>query len=120
MKHTPGPWKILPGNEQCIGGTVISGANDYHVATATRTPEECANAHLIAAAPELLEALRDISATAGMIVEAYYMSGDPERMAGAYHLRQSIDLARAAIAKAEDDEPRVDRAKLARIVAGRV
>jgi hypothetical protein len=101
MKHTPGPWKILPGNERCIGGTVISGANDYRVATATRTPEEYANAHLIAAAPDLVGALEDLTTTAGMVASAYYMSGDPERMAGAYHLRQSIDLARAAIAKVE-------------------
>ena len=57
-KFTPGTW--LLGEDQCVdetwsivtttGGSVIANVNDRH--------DRLANARLIAAAPELLEALR--------------------------------------------------------------
>ena len=60
MKHTPGPWRIgtaPPNGEQAIG--TIRG---MMVAVATTgvgmEKETLANARLIAAAPELLEALK--------------------------------------------------------------
>jgi hypothetical protein len=59
-KHTPGPWKIgapPPNGEQTIGtqqGLMVAVAT-----TGANTPTE-ANARLIAAAPELLEALREL------------------------------------------------------------
>jgi hypothetical protein len=49
-KHTPGPWIT----KECIGGWQQFGANGI---TPVRTHLED-NAHLIAAAPELLEALQ--------------------------------------------------------------
>lgn len=57
MKHTKGPWFFLPGNRVCTEkGTTI--AILQHVWS---DPEETkANAKLIAAAPELLEALTDL------------------------------------------------------------
>ena len=63
MKHTPGPWEVLNNYVKKVGGGVI--------ATTSRNGSICrfeedvgslhdaANARLIAAAPELLEALKD-------------------------------------------------------------
>jgi len=61
-KFTPGPWKIgtpPPNGEQTIGtqkGLMVAVAT-----TGANTPTE-ANARLIAAAPELLEDLRQVLA----------------------------------------------------------
>src|SRR5688572_24362975 len=67
-KHTPGPWIQDEGNPLCIGVpkswypaqvynivTVLEGGPDY---TDECNQEAGANARLIAAAPDLLEALR--------------------------------------------------------------
>ena len=57
MKHTPGPWDVC-------GDVDITGPQGEFVATAhvpgseVGTAREYANARLIAAAPDLLEALR--------------------------------------------------------------
>lgn len=71
-KHTKGPWAASFGGEHSgfrwIVTTDYEGANEPHVAT-IEAPAEIdpnigseaeANARLIAAAPELLEALRDM------------------------------------------------------------
>lgn len=94
-KYTPGPWHInTAGSGDGKGNIVIdeiyvyapeSGADDVAVAAdiadpLTGKPSE-ANARLIAAAPELLEALKDVM---------YWDNGKPE-----------WEDARAAIAKAE-------------------
>ena len=56
MSYTPGPWKVdhpyIRGNGRVIA-SLESGHNEV---------EDAANACLIAAAPELFEALRDIYA----------------------------------------------------------
>jgi hypothetical protein len=95
-RRTPGPWQRTPA-----GGTVhpfqISSAvgNRSIVANCTalgfRTTE--ANAHLIAAAPELLETLRDVEAN--LTGQDYF----PERVA------DSLRRIKAAIAKAEGEAP---------------
>ena len=61
-RHTPGPWKIVPSG---VGNPRIVGADGYAVAACRpkySTPDDyaiaAANAHLIAAAPDLLEALK--------------------------------------------------------------
>ena len=62
VKHTPGPWKIdfgyprgLPGGISTMnGGRPVTRFNTFARPT---SPEALANARLIAAAPELLEAL---------------------------------------------------------------
>jgi hypothetical protein len=57
LQHTPGPWKIgtpPPNGEQTIGldnGLMIA------ISTTGDNIDSKANAHLIAAAPEMLEAL---------------------------------------------------------------
>ena len=80
-QHTPGPWS-QKGRDIFSGTTYIADVKANRLVP----PEEAeANARLIAAAPELLEALRDL-------VSPYdgNMDGAPT----------SIKLARAAIAKA--------------------
>lgn len=54
-KHTPGPWDLLDGDngyEITSGNIIIAQVTDEPCAT-----QEDANARLIAAAPDLLEAL---------------------------------------------------------------
>lgn len=67
-KHTPGPWHIYNDSQvEHVGieaenvSIVIFGADDDDAGIRGRNTEEAiANAHLIAAAPELLEALENI------------------------------------------------------------
>ena len=62
-KHTPGPWEAVDKRPQCAGFSIFHesqfvafvGDNDHLTPAA-------ANARLIAAAPELLEALTRLSA----------------------------------------------------------
>ena len=87
-QHTPGPW-TAPRH-------VIFGIDQHVVAVVgqdTKEPQTTANARLIAAAPEMLEALRAISEDAGKTV----IRGQ-ERGAVRWEL---VERARAAIAKAE-------------------
>lgn len=69
-KHTPGPWSVTESSDWTgMSGVSLGiddaagqeGERDYHLATVVHgDPEElAANARLIAAAPELLEALED-------------------------------------------------------------
>jgi hypothetical protein len=89
MSHTPGPWKIgtpPPNGEQTIGnsqGLMVA------VATTGFNVPTLANARLIAAAPELLEALESM-------VEMVEMNG--------FGKAYAMDISRAAIAKARGQE----------------
>ena len=61
-KHTPGPWSrnIKPATKY---NTIFAGRNTHvcHLTVTGLTPDEIeANCDLIAAAPDLLEALKDI------------------------------------------------------------
>lgn len=66
MAHTPGPWKISPLDGRTCGpsrllvcdGTEVPQLQAVAIVT-LRTGETDANARLIAAAPELLRALKD-------------------------------------------------------------
>lgn len=91
-KHTPGPWSLqeIPDyGEDCLRVIVIPEI-DMVVAAHDECdePVELANARLIAAAPELLDALKLIVADFG----DYPASDRP---------CHAFDVARAAIAKAE-------------------
>lgn len=62
--HTPGPWKIFtvqdgPNKGQLlgVGQQTGEGVTDAYGGLWGSGPEQMANAHLIAAAPDLLEAL---------------------------------------------------------------
>lgn len=103
MSHTPGPWMfslhaIAP--EYSIW-TADDKANPKHIATVSASPPNRAlsgaNARLIAAAPELLEALRDIEKWAEQATHT--KAGEQEHFGG--ELRACFKIARAAIAKAE-------------------
>lgn len=87
--HTPGPWLVTGGNATpCVND--LTG-RDVAWPSRGRGYPAMANARLIAAAPELLDALRD--------VVSYYVV----RIGGKVDTRRAaaLDRARAAIAKAE-------------------
>ena len=110
LKHTPGPWELVPPNHWYIGsgwgvraktpegpGWPTPSATGYY-AMCTPPPhgkekvrEQEANARLIAAAPDLLEALKSL-------VEYGEGNEDPD-VFPEEHLR--LNSARAAIAKVE-------------------
>jgi len=100
-KHTPGPWEVVEGGSPGVLHvkgpplpiTIVTIALDIDFAGSL---EREANARLIAAAPELLEAL--IEATAcGMVPISSAKEGGAST-----HSRQvkCADMIRAAIAKA--------------------
>lgn len=94
MKHTPGPWGHLTilGSSESSQGFKIIGSDWFGIATVAPLDEDGregkANARLIAAAPELLEAIQRLIAT-GLHEREYH-----EFMSNPMH------YARAAIAKA--------------------
>lgn len=57
-RHTPGPWRVV---SDFVGPFRVVNEKDSTIAAAgyTNSSEAMANAELIAAAPELLEALKD-------------------------------------------------------------
>lgn len=88
MNHTSGPWQvqITGGEVECVSG---AGPGLWAVVQGPDYDTRAANARLIAAAPDLLEALEAIAemthnAAGGMHAEIY-------------------DAARAAIAKAKGE-----------------
>ena len=90
-KHTPGPWvwEHWKMGLTAQNGTSVLAYYDYEgMSLHGKTEDEHeANAHLIAAAPDLLEALEAIVATWDGPKYNHFMA-------------DNIDLARAAIAKA--------------------
>ncbi len=108
-KHTPGPWRI-EGYTRLIGGevtghTISHGVNNYrdgpegYVCTTNGTSE--ADARLIAAAPDLLEALQFAASSLDQLYRNIAEFGtvtDGEFLDGVYAAEQRC---RAAIAKAE-------------------
>lgn len=84
--HAPGPW-IACHDPDDGGEYAIQAANGIHVAlTIGNTRTERANAYLIAAAPELLAALKETL----MLLETFSPQG------------AAVESARAAIAKATE------------------
>lgn len=85
-KHTPGPWSINYDCEYAKHGQLSIETNDFFIALVDAgVIAQQANARLIAAAPELLQALQgmvDYYGTASANIEA-------------------LEAARAALAKAE-------------------
>lgn len=87
MSHTPGPWRHEP-YENVYQSAVIGGL--HQIALVHYDDFEQSNARLIAAAPELLEALENFIETVEHV--------DP----GVY--RDSIEQAQAAIRKARGQQ----------------
>ncbi len=94
-KHTPGPWK-QEGNNIVADYTATCGV----VASVSAMPnkwETEANARLIAAAPELLEALRDVMGWYDTSDVAHLMTKQGEQA----EYQRTLRAARAAIALAK-------------------
>lgn len=72
-RFTPGPWTVLDGSSGLLIEQRVrlvdfdNGVRPLHVAfiatSLTPSPRAEANAHLIAAAPDLLDALKELEAT---------------------------------------------------------
>lgn len=94
-KHTPGPWHYA----ECQMGTPFVDTESVGDLFAAALPldEQIANAHLIAAAPDLLEALE---AAHGWLV-----------LVGTDHLEPVRARCRAAIAKAKGQSSSTDTAR---------
>lgn len=99
-KHTPGPWKI---REQAgclvVYASISAGESSVCELRYLWTPQQKANARLIASAPELLEALRQCITEEGATCLVH------EGAKGLRFRKMRLDaiseIARAAIAKAE-------------------
>ncbi len=90
MAHTPGPWKCDLSDDH--GGVYsIAGPDDEYGAATLELSEE--NARLIAAAPDLLTALK------ALVLEVE-LKDNPSDEGASEHCEQ-MDAARSAIAKAE-------------------
>jgi len=96
VSHTPGPWHVQEYNDNCFrvmggdGSLPVAGLGD--VESKRHSPKKKANACLIAAAPDLLEILKDIE---------HQFSNHPELQKGNSKVSYVYHKARAAIAKAE-------------------
>lgn len=101
-RHTPGPWFIEETPESDSGSFLIisDGAPEWIVAETARgipgNPDE-ANARLIAAAPDLLAALK-AAVDCGMVPTSSVSDGGAAKYV---HQVAVADMIRAAIAKAE-------------------
>ncbi len=100
LKHTPGPWTRLtddPSDESRFATTSIIGSNDKYVLSQIDTrnsAEGNANLRLIAAAPELLEALKLL------LVKQSFIEKNCDPLA-LKRIGSAMPQIRAAIAKAE-------------------
>ena len=87
FKHSPAPWRYTVRNANEIM-TTFHGMTIGDVYLDITTANQKADAHLIASAPELLEALIELTESA------------KEAIDGLGDLSDAIDTAKAAIAKA--------------------
>jgi hypothetical protein len=99
-KHTPGPWAISSGDFILQNHAAVDAPKHGALALVVwkmeddgRSPECEANARLIAAAPDLLEALKGLD-------EAYCRAGSPLSRDERHEDRMRLIAARAAIYKA--------------------
>lgn len=97
MSHTPGPWTLLDDQTfSTLGDKRVAGANKISPAIVFGGlgEETEANARLIAAAPELLEALKEVTDWLASQRDFELNNALPEEYA-------AVENARAVIAKAE-------------------
>ena len=105
-KHTPGPWDFIVLEDYDLEG--ITFENGYvkresyficEIIEWNATAEDVANARLIAAAPQLLEALRRIMNELGVPQPGY-----PQPVANAYEIAEEA-IAAAIAAATDTDDP---------------
>ena len=95
-KHTPGPWHVAGVSVTSADGLHVCDVNGYGATDETKR----ANAALIAAAPDMLEALR------GLLAERYALE-EPEQFDAAGNWTSdspASEKARAAIRKATGEQ----------------
>lgn len=104
-KHTPGPWHVSKVDRDWVVSALSTDAVDYSVAYCQpsgwhkKDLNHKANAHLIAAAPDLLEALKSVI---NAIDTANALTGHLEGFAKVF--APTLAAANAAIAKAEGQQ----------------
>ncbi|WP_219495486.1 hypothetical protein [Proteus terrae] len=76
FKHSPAPWRCHDKRPNCSGYSIVGNDGQYigFVGDSDELSPTDTNAHLIAAAPELLEALQEI-------VGNHYLSDKAQSMA---------------------------------------
>ena len=101
-KHTPGPWDVRTidesiGSVDAADGSAVAQAQMRGTLTCHNHEERRANTRLIAAAPDLLEALLESTSELEALMKdkAFYQGG-----------QNILDRARAAIAKATGEDAR--------------
>ena len=117
-KHTPGPWRLTESGDAIVsadGGTLIvetgqaywknleaAAAGASSDIAKRHLPQVRANARLIAAAPELLEALKACEKELDTW-HNWQLASNPNypKSDGAHVVREVLCASRAAIAKAE-------------------
>ncbi len=107
--HTPGPWVVSPFRAQVIcdmfgrDGDFLPVAQMLWPTTERTEAETYANGHLIAAAPELLDALEQLCSNAEVCRFLIDTGEDEAKAIVASALFDTIRQARAAIAKARGE-----------------
>ncbi len=109
--HTPGPWKVRVSHNGALRGYSIEHEDETLRSIVARNWEHelceehgnsLPNARLIAAAPELLEALEATEAKLTQAARAFYCAGSAKALREAFEgWRTTSESARAAIAKAK-------------------
>ncbi len=94
---TPGPWRAYRANTNSAGDSALHNGGRFAVSTVhiPNFEQELANARLIAAAPELYEALDALSLVVGLTAFKHEEQRAP--------LQEAVDAARAALAKARGE-----------------
>ena len=87
-KHNSGPWKIT---HTALNGYRVSDSTGWGVAVVLKDVNDEANAHLIAAAPQMLEALE----TADALIHRLLMGAD--------YAQKEVEEIRAAIRAAKGE-----------------
>lgn len=107
-KHTPGPWTPEIEHSGGVGWRVVSDASGYpndgwNICASILGPDSKANAHLIAAAPDMLAALQAAMPTLrNAATEEARSALAPTGLAPLSVKREVLTKAEAALAKATD------------------
>ncbi len=106
MKHTPGPWHVQsPQPARFPGYTIMNEGNNGYVATVQIRAQNPANANarLIAAAPELLEALNEVLSWTEDDADLMQRLDKPERETWPDTILCRVKFLRDVLAKAEGE-----------------